>query len=361
MNILIDIGHPAHVHVTKHFAHEMIAKGHQVLFTCRQKEFIIQLLQTEGFDYVSFGEKYTTTIKKIWGLVKFDYMMLLACLKFKPDIFVSLGSMYAAQVSALLKKPHICIEDTYNMEQVRLYKPFTELIITGDYSHPVMSKTKEFRMAGYNELAYLHPKRFVPDESVLSELGVQKGEQYVIIRFVAWNASHDIGHKGILMENKKKAVREFSKKCKVFISSEDTLPVEFSQFHLPTHPNRIHDVIAFSSLVFGESSTMAEEAAMLGVPSIFLNNKSTYYTQHLEHDYQLMYNLTESDDDQRNAIQMGTEILAQQKNSQVFHERKEKMLKDKIDVTAFLSWIVEKYPESIIEIRKNPDYQYHFK
>jgi len=35
----IDIGHPAHVHVTKHFAHEMEQRGHQVLFTCRQKEF----------------------------------------------------------------------------------------------------------------------------------------------------------------------------------------------------------------------------------------------------------------------------------------------------------------------------------
>ena len=46
MNILIDIGHPAHVHVTKHFAHEMEQRGHHVLFTCRQKEFIIQLLES---------------------------------------------------------------------------------------------------------------------------------------------------------------------------------------------------------------------------------------------------------------------------------------------------------------------------
>ena len=62
MNILIDIGHPAHVHVTKHFAHEMEAKGHCVLFTCRQKEFIIQLLEAEGFQYVSFGKKYLEAV-----------------------------------------------------------------------------------------------------------------------------------------------------------------------------------------------------------------------------------------------------------------------------------------------------------
>ena len=39
MNILIDIGHPAHVHMFHCFAIEMQKSGHQVLFTCRDKEF----------------------------------------------------------------------------------------------------------------------------------------------------------------------------------------------------------------------------------------------------------------------------------------------------------------------------------
>lgn len=359
MNILIDIGHPAHVHVLKNFAHEMERKGCNVLFTCRQKEFILQLLNAERFKYVSFGKKYTTTAKKVWGMVEFDFKMWRVCLKFKPDIFVSLGSMYAAQVSAILRKPHICIEDTYNMEQVRLYKPFTDLILTGDYSHPVMSKTREFRMAGYNELAYLHPKRFTPDEHVLEELGIKKGEKYVVIRFVAWNASHDIGQKGISMANKIKAVKEFSQCAKVFISSENDLPTELISHRLPTHPKRIHDVISFASLVFGESSTMAEEAAMLGVPSVYLNNKSTYYTKHLEKDYQLMYNLSETEDDVLKGIQIGKDILLATSN-QIWVERKNRMLKEKIDVTAFLVWIVEQYPDSKDTILKNSDYQYNF-
>lgn len=360
MNVLIDIGHPAHVHVTKHFAHEMEAKGHRVLFTCRQKEFIIQLLEAEGFQYVSFGKKYNPMLRKLWGLVKFDCKMLRTSLRFHPDMYVSLGSMYAAQVSAMTRKPHICFEDTYNMEQVRLYRPFTDLILTGDYEHPMMSKTKEFQMAGYNELAYLHPNRFEPDESVLNELGVQKGEKYVVVRFVAWNASHDLGHKGISLENKMKAVERFAKFSRVFISSEGELPSKFDEYRLQTHPNRIHDVIAFASLVFGESSTMSEEAAMLGVPSVYLNNDSTYYTKHLERDYQLIYNLTESEEDQEKAIQMGVDILAKI-GLRVWQERKDKMLQDKIDVTAFLVWLVENYPESKRIIIEDPNYQYKFK
>jgi predicted glycosyltransferase len=360
MNIIIDIGHPAHVHVTKLFAHEMKAKGHQVLFTCRQKEFIVQLLQAERFDYVSFGPKYTTTFKKMWGMAKFDYLMWKVCLKFKPDIFLSVGSMYAAQVSAILRKPHICIEDTYNMEQVRLYRPFTELILTGDYPHPVMSETNEFRMAGYNELAYLHPKRFTPDESVLHKLGVKANEKYTIVRFVAWNATHDLGQIGISSKNKIKAVQKFSQYSKVFISSEGQLPEDLSPYRLPTPPSCIHDVIAFASLVFGESSTMSEEAAILGVPSIYLNNKSTYYTQHLEKDYQLMYNITESEEDQQKSIELGIDLL-QQNDMSMWKERRDKMLRDRIDVTEFLCWIVNNYPNSKQVLIENPDYQYRFK
>ena len=360
MNILIDIGHPAHVHLTKYFAHEMETKGHRVLFTCRHKEFVIQLMEAERFRYLSFGKKYTTTAMKLWGLVKFDWKMLMSSLRFNPDIFVSHGSMYAAQVAALLRKPHISFEDTYNMEQIRLYRPFTDMILTGNYVHPLISSTKEFRMAGFHALAYLHPNRFTSDEAVLKELGVKKGEKYVVIRFVAWNASHDVGHQGMSTENKMKAVREFAKLSKVFISSEDELPSELDEYRLPTKPERIHDVIAFASLVFGESSTMSEEAAMLGVPSIYIDNDSRYYTKHLEQDYQLMYNLTESEEDQLKAIQIGLDILKQD-DTQKWHERKEIMLRDKIDVTAFLVWLVENYPESKRILKEHPEYQYNFK
>jgi len=37
------------------------------------------------------------------------------------------------------------------------------------------------------------------------------------------------------------------------------------------------------------------------------------------------------------------------------------MLKDKIDVTAFLVWFIENWPESFNIMKENPDYQYRFK
>ena len=360
MKILIDIGHPAHVHLFRHFALEMQQKGHEILFTCRDKEFEIYLLTQFGFNLKSFGKKYKSGIGKLWGLIEFDTRLLIKGLQFRPDIFISHGSMYAAHAAFFLNKPHISLEDTYNFEQIRLYKPFTKVILTADYEHPLKSK-KVIRYAGYHELAYLHPKRFTPDKSVLQELGVDENEKYVIIRFVSWNASHDYGHAGISYENKIKVVDEFSKHAKVFISSERRLPNGLKKHQFKLAPEKMHNAIAFSSLVFGESSTMAEEAAMLGVPSIYLNNKSTWYTKHLEKEYGLVFNYSESNIDQLLAIEKGVWLLQKSGIKEQWQQKREKMLADKIDVTAFLVWFIENYPKSIHIMKQNPDYQYNFK
>jgi uncharacterized protein len=56
MKLLIDIGHPAHVHLFRYFAKEMLQRNHKILFTCRDKEFEIDLLKKFNFDYINFGK-----------------------------------------------------------------------------------------------------------------------------------------------------------------------------------------------------------------------------------------------------------------------------------------------------------------
>ena len=46
---------------------------------------------------------------------------------------------------------------------------------------------------------------------------------------------------------------------------------------------------------------------------------------------------------------------------EVFQQRRQKMLSDKIDVTAFYTWFIENYPESAKIMKQNPDYQLKFK
>ncbi|MBE0637805.1 MAG: DUF354 domain-containing protein [Bacteroidales bacterium] len=405
MRYLIDIGHPAHVHLFKHFAHEMSSRGHRVFFTCRSREFVTELLEHEGFAYTCLGRNYTTTAGKLWGLFRFTSLLFRVSRQFKPDLLLSHSSMYAAFTAFLLRRPHISFEDTFNFEQIRLYQPFTKAILTATYDHPLKSN-KVVRYPGYHELAYLHPNRFTPDPSVLSELFLQStspknsqsklesaspseewvceggtteaasrkltfvappgndycssindcvcdpaqaGEaastpnKFIILRFVSWSASHDIGHNGMTLGNKIAAVNSFSAHAKVFISAESPLPPLLEPYRFPLPPHRMHHAIAFASLVFGESATMASEAAMLGVPAIYLDNTGRLYTREQEEKYGLVFNYTESEQDQQRAIAKGVELLTTPGIKEKWHQKRARMLGEKIDVTEWLVDFVEEF------------------
>jgi predicted glycosyltransferase len=334
MKILIDIGHPAHVHYFKNLARYFIFNNGSVLFTTRDKDVVIPLLKSYNFEYINFGKNFKSIFGKIFGGFYFTVRFFIISLSFKPTCILN-ASPYSAFVAFILRIPHFSIEDTFNMEQVKLYLPFTKIVFTADYDHPSLGK-KEIQYSGYQELLYLHPNYFKPDPSILAVLRVKKNEKYVIIRFVSWSSSHDIGHKGISYDNKIRAIREFSKYAKIFVSSEKELPGELEKYNIKTPSVRMHDAIAFAALLYGESATMASESAMLGVPSIFLDNTGRYYTRDLEENYGLVFNYSESLEDQEKSIQKGIELLKIPEIKQEWKKKRNRMLKDKIDVTSYI-------------------------
>ncbi len=355
MRILIDIGHPAHVHLFKNFAWKMQEKGHIILFTCRDKEFVLRLLQVYGFIYKNFGRHYKSIGGKIQGLIKNELQMFNTAVQFKPDLFLSHGSSIAAFTSFLLHKPHISFEDTFNMEQIRLYLPFTDVVLTGDYPHPSLGR-KEIKYPGYQKLSYLHPNVFTPNENILKEIGIKDNEKYAIVRFVAWNASHDIGHKGFSEENKIKLVKELSRYSKVFISSEGDLPEELKGYQIKIKPENMHNALYYAQLLVGESATMASECAVLGTPVIYVNNSHLGYLEsHAE--YGLVHLFSEDELVQEYVIQKAVEIVSKPDIKNEYRERAQKMLEDKIDVTSFLVWFIENYPESVKEV-KSPEFSF---
>lgn len=350
MKILVDIGHPAHVHYYRNMSAELTNKGHSVLFTTRDKEVAIELLDFYKIDYKVIGKSYSKVIDKISGLLKSTIKLFLICLKFKPDILIN-ATPSAAFVSWLLGKCHISLEDTYNMEQINIYLPFTDVVLTGDYPHPDLGR-KDLKYPGYHELAYLHPNVYKPNDTVLQSLGVRKGDKYALVRFVAWNASHDIGHAGISVENKIKLIESLAKYFPVFISSEAELPVELKKYRINIKPEQMHDALNFAHLFIGESATMSSECAMLGTPAIFLDNTGRKYTKNQEKQYGLVFNYTESAEDQVKAIDKAIELAESDNIKEQFKIKRDRMLKDKIDVTAFLVWFVENYPVSEKEMRE---------
>ncbi len=336
MRMIIDIGHPGHVHLFKHLAHLFEREGVEILFTTREKEFELELLRSEAFHFKSFGKHYKRLLGKIWGILKFDLQMLLTAWRFKPDVFISHGSIYAAHVAFLLGKKHLSLEDSGNMEQILLYRPFTDIILTPEVL-PEELGPKQLRYNGYHEIAYLHPAFFKPDPSVYESLGLKEGTQYAIVRFVSWNATHDIGHKGLSNDDKIKLVRKLSERMKVFITSEKELSPELQPYLIKIAPEKLHHALNYASIVVSEGATVASEAGVLGTPCIYINTIARSYCQDLER-YGLVYNTSEAE----KVFTLADEILEQDRA--IFRQRSNKMLEDKINVTQFLhDFIMKRY------------------
>ena len=329
MKILIDIGHPAHVHIFKNIAWNLSQKGHTILFTCRDKENELYLLKKHGFNFISFGENKKTKLGKILGLFYFNLKMLFIALRFKPNMFLSHGSMYAAQIAWLLRKTHISLEDSGNKEQIRLYAPFTNAIVTPDFLPNNLGK-KQIRYRSNHELAYLHPNFFQTNDDIYSYLNISKKHPYAILRFVSWVATHDSGQKGLSYKEKEYLTKFLiSKNIKVFISAErHQLPDNLKKYSIKIPPDKMHDALANAIIYIGEGATMASEAGVLGTPSLYVSTIERCYNIDQE-KYGLVFNFVKFD----GVLNKIDEILNLNNRISVFKNRREKFLNDKIDFT----------------------------
>jgi len=336
MRILFDVGHPGDFHALKNLGHALQAQGAEVLFTTRDKEFERELIKAEGFTFKSFGTHYKTIPGKIWGLLKFDLQMLWTALQFKPDLFISHGSIYASHASFVLRKKHMSLEDTGNMEQIRLYMPFVDVVLTPAVL-PADLGPKQIRYNGYHEIAYLHPNVFKPDPSIFQMLNLAENEPFGILRFVSWNASHDGGQSGFSAEDKAALVKRLQKDMRVFISSEAELPEHLKPYEFKIAPEKLHDALYYASIVISEGATVASEAGVLGTPAIYTNTIPISYCQDQE-NYGLVFNTTESE----KVFKLIEEIL--QLDREEFRKRRKILLEDKIDVNQFfLDFIKDRY------------------
>jgi predicted glycosyltransferase len=345
MNILVDINHPAHFHLFKFFILDMKEKGHNVFITGSDKDITYELLTKFNLNFFKYGKLGKTFLEKAWRLLIMDLKMIYFGKKNKIDLFFGMGSIRAAHSSFILSKKSFIFEDTENFEQINLYKYFSSYIFTPNCFKKYINK-KQIRYPGYHELAYLHPNRFTPDISVLNLLNVAEEEKYVIMRFVSWDATHDNGQKGFTDEMKLKAVKEFSKYAKVFITSEKQLNGELDKFRIKIPPEKIHDAINYCSLLFGESATMASEAAVLGVPAIYLDYIGRGYTDEQEKKYGLVFNFKNSIEEQEKAIIKGIELLSDPNTKSIWAEKRKKMLEEKIDVTEYIVNLIENFQKT---------------
>lgn len=349
MKILFDIGHPAHVHLFKNTIWSLKEKSHEVMITARDKDVSLKLLDAYGLPYIDIGKNQKGLFNKAIGMLKIDYKLYNVANKFQPDLLIGVHNPYIAHVGKLLGRPSITFTDTEHAKIACVITfPFTDVICT-PYCFLKKLGHKQIKYNAYHELAYLHPKYFKPDPSILEKVGLQKNEQFFILRFISWNASHDVRYQGFDLETKNQLIKKLEKYARVFISSEGEISPVLEKYQVKAPPEKMHDLLYYATMYIGEGATMATEAGILGTPSIYISplvGTMGNFVE-LEKEYDLIYSFR----DPQLAIAKSIELVDNKNLKQDWLHKREKLLKDKIDVTKFMTDFIENYLASFDKMK----------
>lgn len=361
MNILIDIGHPGHVHLFRNFADNLKRNGHKVYFTAKKKDNIAGLLDAYNIAYISLGKKYDNIILKyIASILHLARMYYLVKSK-KIDIAVGVSGLISF-ISKFTQMNSICLDDDDAGVTPLFAKSINNAgaILTPEALKNDDRGSQHITYCGYHELAYLHPIQFTPDPNVVIDLGLDEGEKYFILRFNAFRAHHDGGEHGMDQDQKQKLIQFLLPYGKVFISSEEEKS-EFEKYKHGIKPEKIHSVLYYATMFIGDSQTMCSEAAVLGIPALKCNTFAGRLSipNELEEKYGLCYAYKPKDFNLM--LEKAQELLKNPNLRDEFQSRCQKMLSEKIDVSAFMGWFVENYPKSRGVMKKNPEIQYRYK
>lgn len=341
MKFLIDLQHPAHLHFFRNLVIRLKEEGHEVLLTGRDKDILKQLSKDCGFQVTIFGNARKGLSNLGRELVYRQLRLYKIIRKFRPDAIMAIAGTYISIVGKLMRIPTYVFYDTEHatLSNLLAYPFATCIYVPKCYKNKI--RWNHVRYDGYHELAYLHPKYYQPNPNVLKEIGIEPEERYSIVRFVGWGAAHDVGHKGLTIENKIAVVEELKKYGKVLISSESRLPERLEPYKLHINVSKIHHVMHYAALVFAESATMVSEAAVMGVPAVYINPLRLGYLEEQERDYKIVFNYVPARFE--DAIDKAISILSNYDRS-YWRYIGHKITNEKIDVTDMLYHIALEMP-----------------
>lgn len=336
MKIMFNVQHPAWVHQFHYIIGQELEKGNPVRVLVSEKDGDTKLLKSYRIPYVLCSRSTGAgVLEKGCLFLGLCFRFVWEALRFRPDIFIGRDSPMMAIAAWLTRKPHLIYEDTEVAKfSLRICKRLSTKILTPRTFLTDLGPKQE-RVDTYKELFYLHPSVFTPDRQKLRDAHFNPDEKYILVRFVAFNASHDIGLKTLGDAEKIALVQRLSAYGKVYVSSEGAVPEALRPNLLATPYELIHHVLAFAQLVYSEGATMASEAVMLGVHALYVNTIKSGSTQEQSERFHLMYNFCEGEDRYRKAADQAEELLRNPNLTELGQEKRQKLLAEKVDINQY--------------------------
>lgn len=342
MRIMFELSHPAHVHFFKNTIWELVNRNHEVKIVARDKDLTFDLLKSYDLDFENLGV-YSDLIRKLASIPLAGGKVFRVARQFRPDILTGWCSIYSTHVSSLIRKPFILFEDTeHAWEQHVLRIPFSSLICTS-HAYSKDFGSKHYRYRGYEEMAYLHPEYFHPNPEVLEYLNLSPSDDFIVLRIVSWDATHDINEAGFAFRDSKK-LREFIRFLEDYgtvILSQELRGHALNYKSLQKfRPDQIHSLLHYAKLYLGEGATMAAESALLGTPSIYVSSIQLGYISEME-----KYGLIRTCQGVSQAQEVVKKLMASQSSQNHQHRRLENLFRRCGDLTESIVELLLSYPD----------------
>lgn len=345
MKYLVFTNTPAHVHLYRNAVQELVDRGHEVLVLGREYACTRELLEEYDLPFEIYGRQGTTS-RSLFLSVPSQFAGIARRVRsFDPDLVFGRGA-YAAFAGTITGTRTILVLDSEpSMLAHSISSKFADAVISPNAFEADLGE-HHYRFRGLTECAYLHPEVRETDPSVRTALGIDDDEQYVLLRFNAYDALHDVGQQGFTPEQRRKLIRTLADDATVFVSDEseemrlDDLPAQ----PYDLHPARIHDAMAEASLLVADTGTMTTESALLGTPTIrsspHVGDDDMGEFRELA-DAGLVHNLSSFE----TVLDTARELVADSTATTRWERKRDEFLRDRVNLTRLLVDIAEQPDE----------------
>ena len=277
MKILVDIGHPGHVHLFCEPIRCWREHGHQVTIVARDIPVARRLLDAAGLAYSVVSRQRHGGVGQGIELVEHTLRLFPRLLRDRIDVTVSVGGTYTVFAAFLARRPRIVLTDTETARFAnRITFPFATAILTPHFYPHDLGK-RHVKYTGSHEWCYLHPAYFRPMPEILARYGLGTNEPYSVLRLGAWRAAHDRGVSRHGLEEHLEIVRRLESFGRVLLVPEAELPQRLQSMTIDVRPEDFHQILAHAFCCVTEGATTAMEACLLGTPALYTNSIQPAY------------------------------------------------------------------------------------
>lgn len=273
MNLLFNLVHISDVNLFKKAINEL-SKSNKVYVSVRNRGNLLSIVEKEiSVPIYVVGKHQKYFHEKLIGIIRgeFKYWRLIKKLKINISINQSFNNIWACKLYGI---PFITFEDDFEYKLAFYYtKWFADADVMPKFI-PVKGKNV-IKYNGFKELAYLHPNKYTPDQSVLSMYNLNPFE-YIFIREIS-NVSLNYKSKTDYLESILSLIRE--KKIKFVLSIEDKtilqkLNQKFVEILVLKEPvEDIFSIIKYAKFSISSGDTVARESALLSTPCIYIGGR----------------------------------------------------------------------------------------